>query len=311
MLKNKLLFTVKKEIWEYKNILFLLPVVLASLFVMLPIISVVTHDYALDRLFGMAQHVSSQETHSNFGNFYSAAIGFFAIPLMMVSFFVQMFYLISCMYDERRDLSIMFWRSMPVADIWQVAMKFLVGVLVIPVIFMLSATAVYLVFYTIALIGSVIFAVGYDISLWHVWFDFGFIKAIANAFYMILPTVLWLLPLFAWLLLASAFAKKAPFLWAVLPFVIIVAVEAIAQQYGFISDMHIFMMVVDYFNLSADFNQVNVATESAVYSHNGASVQIDTLPRSLLESKISVPAILLSGVFFYASYWIRANRPMN
>ncbi|WP_448550020.1 hypothetical protein [Thalassotalea fusca] len=311
MLKNKLLFTVKKEFWEYQKILLVLPIVLALLFVIMPIFSVVTHDHAIERIFGLAQLVSSQEVHANLSNFYTAAIGFFAIPLVAIGFFVQLFYLISCMYDERRDQSIMFWRSMPVADIWQVAVKFLMGVLLIPAIFVLAATAIYVTFYVIALIVSLVLSVGYDISLWHVWFDFGFITAIFKAFYLILPTALWLLPLFAWLLLASSFAKKAPFLWAVLPIVAIVVVEAVARQYGFTSDMYLTGIMADYFNLAAEFNHMDVKKDAVVYQHGNASIQIDSIPRNIIENKVSLTALLISGAFFYASYWIRTNRTMN
>jgi ABC-2 type transport system permease protein len=126
---------------------------------------------------------------------------------------VMFAYALSCLFEERKDRSTLFWRSLPVRDWETVAAKAFTLLIVIPMAFMFSLmllqllTALFLVVLCWVnkldanqLVLSVIpFS---KVQLWQ----------LASQ----LTTNLWVLPIFAWCLFCSAVAKQRPFLLATL-----------------------------------------------------------------------------------------------
>jgi ABC-2 type transport system permease protein len=137
--------------------------------------------------------------------------------------FVVFFSLLGTLYEERRDRSIMFWKSMPTADWQEVLAKLFVPLIVAPLIFLVVTIAAQLL---IAIILSVVvlFQSGPVSELWPVGIMFKSWLALPAHYFL---STLWMLPIFAWLLLVSSFASRMPFLWALLPPFLLVAVEGI------------------------------------------------------------------------------------
>lgn len=140
-----------------------------------------------------------------------------------VMFVVLFFYCIGSLYDDRRDRSVLFWKSMPVSDLETVLSKVVFACFVAPA-FMIAAMAIGQIVLLLAGGILVIFQGG---SAWKL------IWAHANPFpvwgqFIAVQGVqaLYLLPLFGWLMLASAFARGKPFLWAVLPPVVFAIMES-------------------------------------------------------------------------------------
>ena len=137
--------------------------------------------------------------------------------------FVIFFSLLGTLYEERRDRSIMFWKSMPVADWQEVLAKLFVPLVVAPIVVMAVTIAAQLI--TAIFLGIVVlfqggpamemFPLGLMITSWFMFFGHYIFGA------------LWALPLLAWLLLVSSYASRMPFLWAVLPPFILIAIEGI------------------------------------------------------------------------------------
>jgi ABC-2 type transport system permease protein len=154
----------------------------------------------------------------------------FISPLATVLWAVIFMYFLTCLYDDRKDRSILFWKSMPVSDTMTVVSKLLTGLVVLPVIFFVAM----LVLQVILMLASVLFATGYGIDVWQTliapanligrWFSMA-------AFLVFLA--LWCLPLFAWVMLVSSWAKSVPLAWVVgIPVVVV-----IFEQVFFRSDM--------------------------------------------------------------------------
>jgi ABC-2 type transport system permease protein len=146
---------------------------------------------------------------------------FFAFSFLMffglISMFmtvVVFFYLIDCLYTERKDRSILFWKSLPISDTNVVLSKLSVAMVVVPVGVILLTAITQLLIYVIVwlrLHGSAIAGVLPD------WSFMAWLRAQAVGLGMMLGGVLWYVPIAAYLLLLSAWAKNKVFLWAVLP----------------------------------------------------------------------------------------------
>ncbi|NVJ96646.1 MAG: hypothetical protein HWE25_00750 [Alphaproteobacteria bacterium] len=137
--------------------------------------------------------------------------------------FVVFFSLLSALYEERRDRSILFWKSMPVADWQEVLAKLVTPVVVAPLVFLgVAIAAQLLIAFFLSIV--VLFQGGPMLEMWPLatmfgtWFFFVTHYAIST---------LWVLPLLAWVLFVSSYAGRLPFMWAVLPPAVIAAIEGI------------------------------------------------------------------------------------
>lgn len=140
-----------------------------------------------------------------------------------VLFIVLFFYCIGSLYDDRRDRSVLFWKSMPVSDLETVLSKVVFACFVAP-LFMIAAMAIGQL--VLLLVGGVlvIFQGGNAWKLiwahtnpFPMWGQFIAVQGVQ---------ALYMLPLYGWLMLASAFARGKPFLWAVLPPVVFAIMES-------------------------------------------------------------------------------------
>ena len=154
---------------------------------------------------------------------YGSAIGITAF-LGMVTGLVLFSYLLDCLYAERKDRSILFWKSLPVSDVQTVLAKAGTGLLVAP----LLALAIAAVAFPVLLL---VLRVRYNaldgvIGLDAVVGAYGMLPRIALTW---MWGLLWYAPFAAYLLLASALAKRVPLLHAVLQPVVLVALEGVAM----------------------------------------------------------------------------------
>lgn len=133
--------------------------------------------------------------------------------LQLVLFFVVFFYLLGALYDDRRDRSVLFWKSLPISDSAMVVSKVLAAAFVAPLLSLAIAVVVQLAAMMLLSLYALFHGLNPITVLWgpasllNVWG-----QMLAN----IPINALWALPSIGWLLLVSAFAKSKPFLWAVL-----------------------------------------------------------------------------------------------
>ena len=120
--------------------------------------------------------------------------------------FLVLFYLIDCLYAERRDKSILFWRSLPVSDTQAVLAKLFVATVVIPAIIWLTIIAAHLITLTIQSVS------GENAAKLFTLIDLGIYWR--NLLIILLLTALWTLPLLTWFLFCSSWSKRTPFVSA-------------------------------------------------------------------------------------------------
>lgn len=142
-------------------------------------------------------------------------IGLWSLGVLnqIVLYFVVLFYCISALYDERKDRSILFWKSLPATDTQTVLSKLVTAVLVAPVLALAAIAILHLG--TLLLLS--LYASFHGLNPWPVLWQPGLLLDVWLRTLATIPVhMLWALPGIAWLLLASSWAKRAPFVWAVL-----------------------------------------------------------------------------------------------
>lgn len=242
---------VRREFWEHKSTFFWLPLVTTAVVISILLLLLVgmqsdavdvSMDYESDQeqhqfvvrdsslmdLFGYQlkklEAAPERVIEDRLDQIYSGvSIIWFAI-LWVVIFF----YLIGALYDDRKDRSVLFWKSMPVSDTLTVGSKLFAGLVLAPAIYLGFTMIAHLAIASIASIA----ALGQDVAIWDTlwapanlvgrWFAFVGLYGF---------TLLWCLPFFAWLLLVSSWAKSAPLAWAVgIPIVLMLVEGALIDS---------------------------------------------------------------------------------
>ena len=143
-----------------------------------------------------------------------------AVAMIVTMFLVSIFYCLGAMFNERRDRSILFWKSLPVPDLTTVLAKLIVPMAILPLVTVVVTVGTQL---TMLLIGLATHGRDPDVA---VSIPLGEMTLVL--LYGLATLTLWWAPVYAWLLLVSGWAKRAPFLWAVLPPIAVAVAEKLA-----------------------------------------------------------------------------------
>jgi hypothetical protein len=141
---------------------------------------------------------------------------------LLALFFVTSNYLLGTLYDDRKDRSILFWRSMPVSAWEEVLAKLGVALFVAPWIFIAMSVIAQVIMVLLMMVG--VWKMGkdpFELVIGNVEFGVLFFNQISGW----ILTAIWIAPVYAWLMLASAFAKRSPFMLSAAPVIGIVLVE--------------------------------------------------------------------------------------
>lgn len=145
-----------------------------------------------------------------------------AIPFIMMLYACVLIYLLNALYQDRKDLSVYFWQSMPVSNLGTVLSKVVTVIAVVPTFYV----AILFVVYLLAVMALSLLGLSYDVEV--AGLGYMFMAAVVSLllFYVsAFLAALWLLPTIGWLLLFSAFAKRTPVMWALGVFILLGLVE--------------------------------------------------------------------------------------
>ncbi len=149
--------------------------------------------------------------------------GIAAMMIMITAMIVGVFYCLDALHGERRDRSILFWKSLPVSDFTTVLSKTTIPIVILPVISF--ALVVPMQLFMLLISSAVLLMNGLDpVMTWHY---FWLPREVMILLYSLIALSLWHAPIYAWLLLVSGWVRRATFLWAVLPFVAVIVFERI------------------------------------------------------------------------------------
>jgi len=212
-----LLTLVRREFWEHRA-LWMAPLALAVLLALCAIPPHVRVDLG-DPEGGLGRYFDQQKVA-----LFTLVQWGLSVPLYCLMIFLVSFYLLDCLYAERKDRSILFWKSLPVSDGLTVASKLLVALVIVPLGVFALALAAHLGFSLIwaarVALGNAPAVLSWDTLAW-ARLEIAMLLGLALG-------VLWYAPFAAYLLLVSAWARRNAFLWAALPPVLAPLLERLA-----------------------------------------------------------------------------------
>lgn len=179
-----------------------------------------------------------------------AVSGATSAGILMVLPFVVFFGLLSSLYDDRRDRSFLFWKSMPISDTKEVLTKLGYYAIVGPL--MLFGFMMALGFIAMLVVTPFIWYHGGS-ALDLLWGPTPFISMWISAAANYVVYALWILPILAWLMLASAYAPKAPMIFAIVPVGAIITVEVLFNNgQTYLAEALLDRIALDYGHIMGD-----------------------------------------------------------
>ncbi len=213
---KRLLALIHREFWENKGALRTTPLIIGGIYIVFLLMSIFTTAHFDNELYTFREAVrllAEQPAEFRAAHGQEVMLGssiFFTVVLAFVVFF----YLLGALYDDRKDRSILFWKSLPASDTLTVLSKLLVAMVVAPLIFWVVFILTQVVMAIIA--SLMVISVGEN-----PWSLFLSVVNPLKAWFLLLVSYLassiWFLPIYGWLLLVSSFAPRIPLLFAVLP----------------------------------------------------------------------------------------------
>src|SRR5438067_8495144 len=213
-----------------------------------------------------------------------------AMIILITAFIVGFFYCLDALYGERRDRSILFWKSLPVSDITAVLSKACVPLLIIPPV--IFAIIVATQFIMLLISSAVLLSSGLAGTTWA---NFNLIQQSIILIYSLIVIALWHAPIYGWALLISGIARRATFLWAVLPPLAIGVFEKITFNTSYFSSM--------LKNRLLDVGD----TAFAFQMHRGLSIDHLTPARFLSTPGLWL-GLIFAAVFLFAAVRLRRYR---
>src|SRR5882724_746449 len=156
-----------------------------------------------------------------------------AMMMIFIVFIVGVFYCLDALHGERRDRSILFWKSLPVSDLTTVLSKVTIPLVVLPVIAFALVVCVQLIMLLITSANLLAHGVSPATTFAH----FPVFQNWLVMLYGLIAIALWHAPIYGWLLLVSGWARRATFLWAVLPLIVIQIFEKITFNTSYFGKM--------------------------------------------------------------------------
>lgn len=210
-----LYWSVRRELWEFRST-YIAPLAAAAIYLFGFLISL----FHLPR--STRQIAALDPTHQTLrlAQLY-AHVG---MLLMVTGVIVGIFYSLDALHGERRERSILFWKSLPVSDFTTVISKASIPLVILPaLVFAISVVLqVFMRFATLAVL--LINGAGAATE----WNRLPFLQMQLVLLYGVVVITLWHAPIYCWLLLVSGWARRAAFLWAVLPGIVLSIFEMVA-----------------------------------------------------------------------------------
>jgi ABC-2 type transport system permease protein len=292
-------WNIRRELWEHRA-LYIAPFAIG-------LVALAGYLLLLFNVFGTAERFTNEKATMRTALLitpFSAA----TFAIMATAALASFYYCLDALYGERRDRSILFWKSLPVSDANAVLAKFAVPMIaMIPIelaiIFMTQLAMMIAALVVLSLSG---------VGAGFLWENYPFARMSLGVVYGLATSTLWYAPVYAWFLLVSGWAKRAPLLWASMPFVAAMVIERVT-----FGSTQVYSIVVNRIFGGADaaFTEKTVATGARA---GDARATVEQL-RATAEIVAPEPAkffsnpelwigLVLAAVFVFAAIRLRRSR---
>jgi ABC-2 type transport system permease protein len=201
-------WSIRRELWENRSI-YIAPLIVAGVFLLGFLVATIGRAVATVDPARKAAVLAEP-------NSFAAGV------IMATAFVVGVFYCLDALHGERRDRSILFWKSLPVSDLTTVLSKASIPLVVLPLLTFAIIVAMQLIMLVLSTV--VLLMSGLSAAPSTPWSQ----TTLVLLYHLLTVHALWHAPIYAWLLLVSGWARRAVFLWAVLPLLAIGVIEKIA-----------------------------------------------------------------------------------
>jgi ABC-2 type transport system permease protein len=217
-------WSVRRELWENRSLM-IAPAVAGGVAILALILNAMHLQEGMQAL-----SVLSPERQRMLVSGIYTGIAFLITMVMNITVF---FYLLDALQGERKDRSVLFWKSLPVSDTTAVLSKVFTALVVSGVIVIAVTLATQLL---VHLVATVLLMIG-GVSPGPIWSNLDVFQLTVALIYGQIALALWYAPVAGWLLLVSAWAKRVAILWAVLTPIAIMLFERVAIGTHYVADM--------------------------------------------------------------------------
>jgi ABC-2 type transport system permease protein len=305
-MNNKFVWLVRRELWEAR-IVWIVPALLAAIVVVGAILSAfVSHGIDVngidaDQIAAMNGATGGDKVDRIVG----VALGVIAGLFYFATVFTQFFYAIDTLYGDRRDRSVLFWKSMPITDAETVLSKLFVASVIMPVVAAAAALVVQVAVFAVA---SAKLA-PLSMLQGHLWSVSNWGEGLAFDVYVIYAGILWNVPVIAFSLLVSAWATRAPTAYAVfLPPAIGIA------EYIVFRTSHLWhLMKFRTFGMFTQIDQIG-ASQGFGFLTGGDVIDPSGGPRTVMHPLLFLATpevwggVLVGAALIGATIWLRRYR---
>jgi ABC-2 type transport system permease protein len=279
-------WSVRRELWENRSI-YTAPLIAAAVVLFAFLLSTVTSSVHMELTTD-----DGTRHHLDFIELYAITAAVITTTMIIVA----VFYCLGALHGERRDRSILFWKSLPVSDLTTVLSKAIIPFVIIPPI-----TFAVIVALQVILLVTMGISRGFDAAASVTLL--GLAQHWLTLIYGLVAIALWHAPIYGWLLLVSGWARRANFLWAVLPPAALCIIEAIALRSSHFYDLLRYRLMGVY---SAAFDTGAPEETMSDGGILGALHQMDLV--KFLSNPGLWTGLALCAAFLAAAIWLRRYR---
>jgi ABC-2 type transport system permease protein len=205
-------WSVLRELWEHRWI-YIVPLIVAAVFLFGFVIGTARVPYPFPQRVHFTQSLA---------RLLEAPFDFASGVLMLTYMVVAVIYCVSALHAERWDRSILFWKSLPVSDLTTLLAKSSIPIVILPLI----TGAIIVVTQGVMFLAGSAVLLGRGINATALWPQIPLLSIWAAVLYHLITVhALYYAPIYGWLLLVSGWARRAAFLWAILPIAAVLIIE--------------------------------------------------------------------------------------
>jgi ABC-2 type transport system permease protein len=214
---SRLMALIKREYWENKGAFRTTPLVISGIYIIVFLMGIFTFGYfdnEFSTLKDAIQFLVNNTTAPDRAMAIQMGLMFNSFLFTLVLAIVGFFYLLGSLYDDRKDRSILWWKSLPASDTLTLASKLLSAMFVVPLFFFVAYVATMVL---VTLISTVVVLVLGE-NPWTLFLGVtNPIRPLALLLASYLSMAFWALPVYAWLMFVSAVSPRIPLLFALVP----------------------------------------------------------------------------------------------
>jgi len=292
-------WSVMRELWEHRS-LTIVPLVPAGIALAAVLYASIfnSHDVAL----------LGQVPPEKLGQVATVAYGFIAWAISLAMHIAVFFYLLDALQGERKDRSVLFWKSMPVSDSTTVLSKLFTALVVSGAIVVVVSVAAVL---AVLLLASVVMLIG-GVNPVPLWTGSQLLQTTVAITYWQISIALWYAPVAAWLLLVSSWATRGTFLWAVGTPIALAVFERVAIRTSYLQSLinaRLADPVLARFETVTRGAQLTIRTDEGVKAHGIPGNVLDGLdPVAFFGNPWLWVGLVVAAAFVAAAIWMRRYR---